>query len=220
MKHRTVAAAIVILGVLGLLAMRGLNLPSPNGLWSASSAPRRQRRPFYAVPGTELTLARVIGREHGRRAWEFRAVRIWRSLDGLTVEAEKIEDGRFYQGDQVTLAFSAGRVKYEVLRRRLHLSGGFTGRLSDGSTLAAGTVFLDLGRRTLEIPGPVTLTGKDLNLAAGELAADLDGETVSLRDQVTVHWSGGTIAAEEVVYCVKDGTFTVRGGRGGVELTL
>lgn len=220
MKRRTLLAAAAILGTIGLLALRGLRLPSPSGLWTAAPPPRQQRRPFYAVPGTELTLTRVVGRERGRRAWEFQAAWIRRSLDGLTVEAKKITDGRFYQGDQTTVAFSAGRVKYEALWRRLTLNGGFHGRLSDGSTITAETVVADLGRRTLNIPGAVTLTGKAVNLSAGGLTADLAAETVTLRNKVTVGWEDGTIVAEEVIYSVKDGTFSVRGGPGGVELTL
>lgn len=210
---------MLALGILGLFALRGLRLPSPSALWSPRAPQTRQ--PFYATPGTELTLTRVVGRNHGKRAWEFRAKRITRSLDGLTFMAEEIHEGRIYDGEKLSCAFKAGQIRYDVLTQRLTLSGGIDGRLSDGTTFTAALVAADLRQKSLTIPGPVKVEGKEVNVTADSLTSDLAAETVTLKGNAVVAWSGGTMRAAEVTYSVKDGTFSVQGNQGeGVDLTL
>lgn len=210
---------LLALGVMGLFALRGLRLPFPGALWPPPAP--KIRPPFYAAPGTELSLTRVVGRRQGKRAWEFKAERITRSLDGMTFMAEKISEGQIYEAEKPSCVFRAGQVRYEVLPQRLTIGGGFDGRLSDGTTFTAALVTADLRRKSLTIPGPVKVEGKEVSLTADSLTADLAAETVTLKGNAVIRWSGGTMRAAEVTYSVRDGTFSVQGNQGeGVDLTL
>jgi len=213
-------AAILVLGVAGLFLLRGLRLPAVVLPWPARSG--RARQPLYARPGTDLIQAKVVGREHGQRHWEFRARRINRSVDGLIFAAEGIEEGRVYNGAEVYCTFGAARARYEALTRRLTLSGGLVGRLADGTaTFTAATAVADLARDMLSIPGQVKVTGKEINLSADSLTAGLTDKTITLKGNAVVVWSGGTLRAAEVTYSIEDGSFTVGGEMGeGVDLTL
>ena len=224
MRRNGAPRTLVILlavGLAGLFLLRTLRFPAVIAPWSLAPTDR-PHAPIYAAPGTEMTLTRVVGREDGKRQWEFKAKRIRRSLDGLVFTAEMIEEGRIYDQDRVQCTFRAGQARYEFPGRRIAISGGLTGWLADGeSTFTAAEAEADLQANTLIIPVPVKVEGKEVNLTADRLTADLKGEIVTLSGHAVVVWSGGTIRAEEITYSVKDGTFSVGGTGGeGVELIL
>lgn len=209
-------------GLAGLFLLRGLELPATLAPWRPRES-RRAAQPLYAAPGTELTLTRLVAREGGRKAWEFKAGRINRTIDGLVLTAVDISDGIVYDDEEkISYTFSAGELRYEVLTRRLSIKGGLTGRLAGGDALfQAGEAVADLKRKTMEIPVPVKVESEEVTLSADRLSADLEAEEVVLKGNAVVTWSGGTIKADEVTYSVKDGSFTVSGGPGeGVELIL
>ena len=211
---------LLAVGMAGLFLLRTLRFPAVLAPWSSPARP--SHIPIYTAPGTELSLTRVVGREAGQRRWEFRAKRIKRSVDGLVFTADEIEEGRIYDRDRVRCTFSAGRARYEFPGRRLVISGGLTGWLANGEvTFTAAEAEADLRGNTLTIPSPVKVEGKEVNLTADRLTANLAEETVTLSGHAVVVWSGGTLRAEEVTYSVKDGSFSVGGTGGeGVELIL
>ena len=211
---------LVLTGVLGMFLLR--DLPRSTALlpWRAR-AQDLKKRPFYAVPGTELTMTRLVGHDRGRRTWELRARRIHRTIDGSLIEAGPILDGIIYSGGKVGCAFQAGRVRYEVPLQRLDVDGGLSGRLDDGTVFTAQAAVVDLRRNILTISGTVKASGPEIAVQAGGLTADLTAQIVTLQGNVTVRWPGGTVHANEAVYSVKDGAFFAQGNNGeGVDITL
>lgn len=223
MRPSRAPRALLILaavGVGGLFFARALPLPAALSLWRIQERPRKSQ-PFYAAPGTELTAARLVGRERGRLSWECKARRINRSIDGSLILADGIHDGKTYADEKLSCTFEAGRLVYQVLFKRLGIEGGLRGRLADGTVFTAERANVDTQRQTLDIPVLVKVDGPSLRMRADTLAADLAGQIITLRGQVEVAWSGGTLRAQEVVYNAKDGTFSVLGNEGGgVEITL
>ena len=93
MRRNGAPRTLVILlavGLAGLFLLRTLRFPAVIAPWSLAPTDR-PHAPIYAAPGTEMTLTRVVGREDGKRQWEFKAKRIRRSLDGLVFTAEMID---------------------------------------------------------------------------------------------------------------------------------
>lgn len=221
-KGRQNAWLLVLLAVavVGLFAVRGLDLPQVVAPWLPLRGPKPQRPPLPG-PGTELLGIRAAGRERGRRTWELRADRLNRTVDGLVIEAYNIHDGKIYEESGASWSFRAGYARYELLTGRLRIWGGISGVLGDGTTFAAERAEADTRRRTIEIPVPVTVRGKDLNLSADSLTADLAAETVTLRGNVALEWPEGRMRAAEAVYSFRDGTFAITGQAGeGVDLSL
>ena len=212
-------AILLAVAVAGLFVLRGLPMPQVSALWPVSRPPTRQA--FYAAPGTELVRAKLVGRDQGRKSWEFRAGRITRSVDGIVIQAEDVTEGRVFDDDKISCSFRAGHLRYEVLTRNLKVGGGIRGKLPNGTTFTAGEGEVDLRRKSLVIPGPVKVEGEEVSVTADSLAADLGAKTVTLRGNVTLVWAEGSLRAEEVTDPMEDGTFSVRGGRDErVELTL
>jgi len=169
-----------------------------------------------------MIATKVVFRDNGRKAWEFAAERIARTTDGLVITAVGISEGHVMEGDKVVYTFSAGALRYDVLTGRFSVQGGLTGIMHEGrGVFRAEEAQVDTRRKELSIPGPVSLASEELSLSADSLAADLTNETVLLKGNAVVKWSGGTMRAEEIRYSAKDGTFSVSGTEaGGVELVL
>lgn len=181
-------------------------------------APKRSARPPATAaiptlaPGTEFTGTKVVGREKGQRKWEFAADRITRSLDGLTIRAVKIRDGRLYDGGKVVCGFEAGLIKYEGIFRRITIEEGIKGRWSDGLTFTAAKAIVDLGRKQFIIPGEVQVEGAKESFRADSMTADYAAQAITLQGHVVSRWSGGmTFSTELALFDAQNKQLTVPG---------
>lgn len=174
---------------------------------------RTQNVPIERIPpnqpGMTLEGTSLVGLDKGKKAWEVKAGRIWRSKDGLITVFEEIEDGTVYNQEEL-VHFRAPLARLDQVHQIMTVQGGIQGKLKDGS-FSTATVRIDLLRKEMTSDGKVRFRYEDMSVTADGLRADLEKEIVYLIGNVHLQDGEQSLNGKEISYDLNEKTYELIG---------
>jgi LPS export ABC transporter protein LptC len=151
----------------------------------------------------------LAGWDEGKKIWEVKAERIWRSKDGLTTIFEKINGGKVYTDEEIVY-FEAPRARLDQIHQMMTVQGGIRGKLKDGDFRTA-SVQIDLIQKKMTSEGRFSFRYEDLHITAEKIEADLNREILDLVGNVHLRDGRQTYDGNALEYDLNAKTYQING---------
>jgi LPS export ABC transporter protein LptC len=160
-------------------------------------------------PGMTLVGTTLAGWEEGKKLWEVRAQKIWRSKDGMTTVFEKISGGQVYTDEEI-VHFEAPLARLDQIHQLMTVQGGIQGKLKDGA-FSTASVQIDLLQKKMTSGDKFSFHDGNFHVTADKIESDLAKEMLTLSGNVHLKDGQQAFSGTNLVYDLQAKTYELNG---------